>query len=175
MDILAFWQVVDDARNQVADASDGEALAERCSALLATRPSGDILAAQQIFWDLMADSYRYDLWAAAYLINGGCSDDGFDYFRGWLVLQGRAVFEGALADPDSLADLPAIRAAAADMTDIDCEDALGIAYDAYRMATGEDMPQGAFSIRYGDPGDGSAFEDDVMARRLPKLVALFGG
>jgi len=25
---------------------------------------------------------------AAYIINGGCSDDGFEYFRRWLVLQG---------------------------------------------------------------------------------------
>jgi len=35
------------------------------------------------------------------------------------------------------------------------------------------MPQDAFSIRYGDPGDRSVFEDDVMARRLPRLYALF--
>jgi hypothetical protein len=175
MDIAAFWQTVDRARRQVVDPSDGEALAVECSALLATRPSSDIVAAQQIFWDLMADSHRYDLWAAASLINGGCSNDGFEYFRGWLIMQGRAIFEAALADPDSLADLPAVRAAAVDLTEFECEDALGIARDAYRMATGEDMPQDAFLIRYGDPGDGSAFEDDVMARRLPRLVALFAG
>jgi hypothetical protein len=30
-----------------------------------------------------------DQWGAAYLANGGCSDDGFDYFRGWLIGQGR--------------------------------------------------------------------------------------
>ena len=28
----------------------------------------------------MADSYRSSLWAAAYVINAGCSDDGFGYF-----------------------------------------------------------------------------------------------
>ena len=39
----------------------------------------------------MDDSYRWDLWGAAYLANGGCSDDGFDYFRGWLIGQGRKV------------------------------------------------------------------------------------
>ena len=38
------------------------------------------------------------LWDAAYLINGGCSDDGFDYFRGWLVDQGRETFERCLAE-----------------------------------------------------------------------------
>ena len=61
---------------------------------------------------MLAASYREDLWGAAYLINGGASDDGFEYFRGWLMTQGRAVFARAVADPDSLAELPAVPAAA---------------------------------------------------------------
>ena len=36
-------------------------------------------------------------------MNGGCSDDGFLYFRAWLISEGRAVFEEAQANPDSLA------------------------------------------------------------------------
>jgi Protein of unknown function (DUF4240) len=51
-----------------------------------------------------ADSYDWGLWGAAYVIDGGCSDDGFDYFRAYLISRGRAVFEAAMADPDSLAD-----------------------------------------------------------------------
>jgi hypothetical protein len=58
----------------------------------ASRPAEEIVAAQQVLWDLMAESYTNPLWAAAYVINGGCSDDGFDYFRGWLIAQGREVF-----------------------------------------------------------------------------------
>lgn len=173
MEIAEFWQLVDDARAQTADQADGEALTARCSALLASLPREEIVAAQQIFWDLMAESYRYSLWAAAYLINGGCSDDGFEYFRGWLLLQGRETFETAVADPDSLAELPAVSAAAAEMSDLECEEALGIAFDAYRAAFGEDLPQDAFSIRYGDLGDPSAFDEDVMALQLPRLTALF--
>ncbi|WP_257233953.1 DUF4240 domain-containing protein [Streptomyces sp. JV178] len=69
------------------------------------------MAAQQILWDLLGTSYRAPLWAAAFTINGGCSDDGFDYVRGWLVLQGHEVFERAVADPDSLARSPVIRRA----------------------------------------------------------------
>lgn len=48
-------------------------------------------------------AYRRALWDAAYVINGGCSDDGFHYFRDWLILQGRDVFEAAITDPDTLA------------------------------------------------------------------------
>jgi len=37
------------------------------------------------------------------LINGGCSDDGFFYFRAWLISRGQKVYDAALQNPDSLA------------------------------------------------------------------------
>jgi predicted DNA-binding WGR domain protein len=61
-----------------------------------------------IFADLVstkiAQSYRWDLWAAAFLDNDGCSDDAFMDWRAGLVLAGRKVFEAVLADPDRLAN-----------------------------------------------------------------------
>jgi len=50
-------------------------------------------------------AYRWDLWGAAYLAEGGDSDDGFLYFRIWLVSKGRSSFEAVLDHPDDLADL----------------------------------------------------------------------
>lgn len=47
-------------------------------------------------------SYRQDLWAVAYVVLGGCSDDGFDYFRFWLVARGKDVYYAALENADSL-------------------------------------------------------------------------
>jgi hypothetical protein len=176
MDTAEFWRIVEDARKQAADPADGEAVAERATAALATRPVAEIVAAQQVFWDLMAQSYRAPLWAAAYLINGGCSDDGFDYFRGWLILQGREVFERTVADPDALADLPVVREAAADWREMECEDALGIVWDAHQAATGEELPQDSFTIRYPelDPSWGFDFDDEEeRSRRLPRLSALY--
>ncbi|WP_441248646.1 DUF4240 domain-containing protein [Kitasatospora sp. McL0602] len=176
METAEFWQLIEDARGRVADPADGEAVAEEAVGLLSVRRPEEIAGAQQAFWDVMAASYRSPLWAAAYLVNGGCSDDGFDYFRGWLVTQGRAVQERVVADPDALADLPAVRAAAAAGEELDCERALGIAWRAYRAATGEDLPAGAFKIRYPrlDPDWGFDFDDSAeLARRLPRLAALF--
>ena len=50
-------------------------------------------------------AYQYGLWTAASVMErGGCTDDGFLDFRGWLIAQGREVYMAALADPDSLAD-----------------------------------------------------------------------
>jgi len=60
--------------------------------------------------ELLAESYRWDLWGAAHLLGGGgCSDNGFDDSRGWLLTQGRATWQGAFRDPDSLAAPPQVR------------------------------------------------------------------
>ncbi|CAL9644227.1 DUF4240 domain-containing protein [Streptomyces cellulosae] len=171
-----FWQLVDVARDQAPDSHDPEDVARRATALLATHPAEEIVAAQQVLWDLMADSYTNPLWAAAYLINGGCSDDGFDYFRGWLIAQGREVFERAVADPDALADLPVVRASAADGHDLECEETLSIVWDAHVRATGRQLPDDAFTIRYPELDTGWNFSFDEhaeMARRLPRLSALY--
>ncbi|GAA4010849.1 hypothetical protein GCM10022247_36370 [Allokutzneria multivorans] len=165
MDVHQFWQLIDDARGRAGDPEDGEAVSAVASALLSARPRAEIVAAQQVLRDLMADSYGAPLLAAARVINGGTSDDGFEYFRGWLITRGREVFERAVADPDTLAELPAVRAAADDGEERECEAALGIAVDAYFAATGEWIPAGAFTIRYP--------ELDGSEHRLPRLEALF--
>ncbi|GAA2753024.1 DUF4240 domain-containing protein [Kitasatospora cinereorecta] len=176
MDTQRFWKLIDEARSQTPDPDDGDAVAEQAAALLALRPAQEIVAAEQALWDLMADSYRAPLWGAAYMINGGCSDDGFDYFRGWLITQGRETFERITADPDALAELPAVRAFANNGTDVDCEAALTIAWNAHQAATGEELPDDAFTIRYQDldPDWNFDFGDSgELQRRLPRLAQLY--
>jgi hypothetical protein len=83
---------------------DPDAHAERLVARLAKLPAEEIVDFQY-WWDrMLSEAYFWDLWGAAYYANGGCSDDGFDYFRNWLVLQGRDTFEAVVADPNRLAD-----------------------------------------------------------------------
>ncbi|WP_042369675.1 DUF4240 domain-containing protein [Streptacidiphilus neutrinimicus] len=178
-----FWQLIEQARavGGAADcgAADCGAVAATASALLAQREVGEIVAAQRALWTLMEESYRSPLWAAAYLINGGCSDDGFDYFRGWLILQGQEVFERVIAEPDVLAELAPVREAAAHGLDLEGEEALAIAWDAHRRATGgEELPAGSFSVRYPELDQAWNFDfDDMgeMRRRLPRLAALYAG
>ncbi|WP_171172176.1 DUF4240 domain-containing protein [Streptomyces sp. I05A-00742] len=171
-----FWQLIATARDQTSRPDDEEAVVRRATSLLAAHPAEEIVAAQQVLWDLMADSYTNPLWAAAHVVNGGCSDDGFDYFRGWLIGQGREVFERTVADPDALAEVPVVRASAADGLDLDGEEVLNIVRNAHIMATGKELPDEAYTIRYPelDPAWDFDFDDrEEMARRLPRLAALY--
>ncbi|MGI5176359.1 DUF4240 domain-containing protein [Dactylosporangium sp. CA-152071] len=173
------WQLVDEARADLGGAPSADDVAAAMVRLLSARPAAGIAAFDRPFDELMAVSYRADLWAAAYIINGGASGDGFDYFRGWLVAQGRDWFECALAHPDSLAAHPAVAAAADGGGDLDGEPVLYVVMDAYRDVTGEEeVPPYPDTVWIPDldPDWNFDYNDEAeMRRRLPALVALFDG
>jgi hypothetical protein len=50
-------------------------------------------------------SYKQDLWAAAFTLLSGCGDDAFDYFRFWLITQGKDIYNQVVQDADSLCDV----------------------------------------------------------------------
>ncbi len=52
--------------------------------------------------NLLCDTYNSEMWCAAYIMNGGCSDDCFEYFRLWVISRGREIFQKAKNNPDSL-------------------------------------------------------------------------
>ena len=95
-----FWDHI-----RASKRKDQDAHLERLIKRLAKLPVEEILDFQHWWQVVKAEAYFWDLWGAAYLINGGCSDDGFCYFRDWLILQGRTVYEAAIADPDTLAEV----------------------------------------------------------------------
>jgi hypothetical protein len=157
------WTIIERARK---GSEDYEQTAERVLELLLKSSADEIEAFERGRARLMERSYTWELWGAAYLINGGCSDDGFDYFRGWLLTQGREVFEAALANPDSLAEF-------VDEDEVECEAILYAAYRAYEELVGSEIPR--IEMYYGDLGEGWDFENrEEMQRRYPKLWAKFG-
>jgi len=139
--------------------------------LLRKLTPSEIVSYQKHFDTLTRQAYRWDLWGAAYIIGGGCSDDGFIDFQYGLIAQGREVYESALAIPDSLADL-------AIQGEIPNE-LFGYAADeVYEDLTGEDeMPRMSRPRRTPKPlGEEWDFDDPVQnALRLPKLSAKYGG
>jgi hypothetical protein len=51
---------------------------------------------------LLYDTYNSEMWCAGYIMNGGCSDDGFEYFRCWVISRGRDTYYKSKDDPDYL-------------------------------------------------------------------------
>ncbi|WP_117209612.1 DUF4240 domain-containing protein [Allorhizocola rhizosphaerae] len=178
-----FWQVVEASRDQVSDSLiDVDNIAEAMVDRLVTLSPAEIVEFHHVLDGLLRESYRRDLWAAAYLINGGCSDDGFDYFRGWLIAQGHKVWQAALAEPDSLAAIvtvPFVEMFGA----AEGESVLGVASAAYEQVTGDyhgfwDAVSSVEVTRpdahdSGPAGEDFDFDDDDQMRvRLPRLFAL---
>jgi hypothetical protein len=126
-----------------------------------------------LFWAKTTAACTVDLWGAAYLINGGASDDGFYYFRCWLVGMGQKVYQAAVKKPDSLADV--VSPDEEYESDIDAA-----ARHAWYEVTGKPetteidddwLGPRAEETLQGEDWD---FEDEAEVRkRLPRLAAMY--
>lgn len=171
MDREQFWRIIDSAVHE----SQGKLDVRRDSVLrqLVALPESDILDFGRILLELADAAYRWDLWAAAYIIDGGCSDDGFDDFRMWLISRGRDAYDAALRDPETLAEWQRGEQA------IFFETFRAVPREAYAAKTGHDLGP-IFSFRGTRPPPrepvGERWErDEELAARFPKLYALFWG
>ena len=97
-----FWDIVQKAVDEAGDDEDEylEVVMHELSKLSLKEMVGFRLRTDKLLYD----SYTSEMWCAGYLMNGGCSDDGFEYFRLWVISRGRKVYEAALANPDNLID-----------------------------------------------------------------------
>ena len=95
-----FWEIIDEAR--VHKLSDERLASIRMQ--LMNQPVNVLAEFRAAGFGWWAELGRKDLWAAAYTLMGGCSDDSFMDFRTWLLLQGRDAIEAVVRDPDVLAD-----------------------------------------------------------------------
>lgn len=166
MDETEFWELIDGTREAAGGDSEDQAdlLVER---LLQLDPD-NVLDFARHFEARYNRAYLWELWGAAAVLLNGAGDDVFDFFRCWLIGQGREVFEGAVHDPDSLADL---------LDDFDEEvdgdgEDLGFAADeAYEQLTGAEPPDLGLPAPPPEPL-GTPFdpEDDAaLAERFPRL------
>ncbi|RBQ22981.1 hypothetical protein ALNOE001_12450 [Candidatus Methanobinarius endosymbioticus] len=103
MDKNKFWELIQTSYKEADWVTDKEMglLINK----LAEYSQEEILKFGKIYEIYANESYKSKLWAAACVMNKGCSDDCFDYFRGWLISRGKEPYLNALLDPDSIVDL----------------------------------------------------------------------
>lgn len=101
-----FWKLIEKAKKESNGNFDNQVdyIVEKLSKASIT----NILKFDRLFGEYFAKIHSSTIWAAANIIQNGCSDDGYDYFRAWLIGQGKYIYEVALVNPDDLADIEAI-------------------------------------------------------------------
>ena len=161
MNKTKFWRLI--AAAKAESGGDLESQMQILEESLADLKGEEIIQFQKILDELISSAHRWDLRGAAHVISGGCSDDSFYYFRGWLVAQGQKIFEEALDDPDSLS--------AVAEPEVECEDILNVAAQAYEEKTGEEMPRN--EIEVAEPAGEEWIEED-LPDLFPRLWAKFG-
>jgi hypothetical protein len=168
MDKTQFWKLIDSSRR--ASEGDPEEQIEILREKLSDLEPDEIVAFDRIFNEYDVRAYHWDLWGAAYVIGGGCSDDGFMDFRGWLISRGEKAFEAALADPETL-----VKVVKEEDDDCQIEGFQYVASQAWEQKTGKasaDFP----SQEAGLPAEpwGTPWEEEDLEKRFPKLSKKFG-
>jgi len=163
MNIDQFWDIV--GRVNAAAPGDMDAKCALLADALRQLSREEVRSFASHFSDCYFLAYQWEIWDAAWLIKGRCSDDKFSDFRATLISLGRAPFEAALANADSLADFNL--------------DPAWATYEGYQYAAGAVCEEKG-GERVGDgrqhPREpaGSACPEWEMAAKFPKLAARHG-
>lgn len=177
MDEDVFWRIIEIAHDNVTlkPTEDFEAYCEMLNNAVSDELKRfhwkEIIAFYQRFELLMANSYRDDLWCGAYIINGGCSDDGFDYFRCWLISLGKTAYYQALENVDNLKNY-----VSPSNEYYDNESFYLVAPKAFNQKTGEDLYEYLGERTFTIPAmefSWSEYEPESMRAICPTLYQMY--
>ncbi|RZM30330.1 MAG: DUF4240 domain-containing protein [Pedobacter sp.] len=160
----AFWKIIDQSRSAAGNSYPRQITA--LASILGGFSAEQISGFDDRFKDMLAVSYDGSLWAAATVINGGCSDDCFDYFREYLIAQGKVRFYATLKDPDASVSWIASE------SQVNWEGLRGVAASVYKKKTGKSLPdsyQPAMKLK------GRVPDEDAAIMKYPKLAKKFLG
>ncbi len=131
MDEAVYWSIVEKSLKVNDNQEDQELfLVSEIEKLTAKEMIGFRLRTDK----LLFDSYNSDLWCAAYIVSGGISDGGFEYFRCWLISRGKEAFYSVKANPDDL-----MKQIVVGNDSYEFEGFWYVAMNAFKNTTGEDL------------------------------------
>lgn len=155
-----FWAIVDGVHAR--SPRDMQAKCDILRAALRGLPGAHAIEFQALFSTMMSRAFDWDLWAAALLIGGLCSDDSFIHFRSALISMGRSTFESAVADAESLAE--------------GTFDPEQLFFEGYDFAVTDGVADSLRRMRTPEPSEptGTAWADgEDLRQRFPRLSAKY--
>lgn len=131
LDETIFWNIVDSSvKNTKNQDAQEKFLVKEIEKLTPKQIIGFRLRTDKFLYD----TYNSEMWCAGYIMNGGCSDDGFEYFRNWIISRGKDTYYKAKENPDSL-----ISEFIEGEEYYDFEDFWYVALTAFENKTGEEL------------------------------------
>ena len=97
---FTFWQMISDCRKK--EGKDDRVFLSNIKQALEKSGEWEIFQFQAYLNTYIEAANLPALWEAAVLINNGCTEEEFEYFREWLVSQGDQIYHEALRNPDNL-------------------------------------------------------------------------
>ena len=168
MEYKNFWDIVEKSIN--ADSCDE--INKIIKKELEKLSIEELVSYQKKFHKLYNRLYTWDLWSIAYIIKGGCGDDGFMDFRGSIISLGREIYESTILNPDFLINLDEIVLS----EKIYNEEFKYLAPLVYAEKTSKNMyEENDFQIESEEPlGDKIDFEskdiEKIFIKKYPKLM-----
>lgn len=157
-----FWDQIDTARS--AAMFDRARLADALRDELLELDEDEVLEFARHFADCRVESYRQELFAAAWIAGGGAAEDDFSDFRDWLITLGREAFDDVLHDPQRILN----HADPVELRD-PFDRAVGrVPAEAYEELTGEPLPSDSLRPHPREP-TGRKWDPAGLPRRYPKL------
>ena len=84
-----YWKIVEQSlKNSIDQDQQEQFLIKRLQKLTPTQIIGFRLRTDKLLYD----TYNSEMWCAGYIMNGGCSDDSFEYFRCWVISRGKEIY-----------------------------------------------------------------------------------
>ena len=102
LDEESYWKIIENSLKESTNEEDQEIFIT--SALEQLSPK-EMIGFRLRTDKLMFDSYTSNLWCANYIISNGAAEDGFDYFRCWLISRGKEAYYKTQENPDYLVNL----------------------------------------------------------------------
>jgi len=101
MNELVFWEIIEQSKEESRDFSHQiELLINKLSYLEESK----IIEFEYRFREALSKSARYNIMAAAKIVNDYVSDDSFLYFRCRLIAEGKELFNKAIENPEVIAN-----------------------------------------------------------------------